>query len=80
MNENGKVVCTVGELKKTLEELNDDIQLDLYVCCYDRSNYVCIRKNEYGINSNEPLKIYMSIDNGKLRFENERIEDMILSD
>lgn len=74
------VATTVGELKKALEELNDDMQLDLYAYCYDKNNYVCIRKDEYGINGDEPLKIYISIDNGKLRFENEKAEDMELSD
>lgn len=76
IDENGKVVCTVGELKKALEGLNDDMQLDLYACCYDRNNYVCIRRENY----NEPLRIYMYIDDGKLKFENERTEDMELSD
>lgn len=78
INENGEVVYTVGELKKALEGLNDDIQLDLYACCYDRNNYVCIRRDNYY--NNEPLKIYMYIDNGKLKFENAEIKDMELSD
>ena len=80
MSENGKIVCTVGELKKALEGLNSDMQLDLYACCYDRNNYVCIRRDRYSVNYNEPLRIYMYIDNGKLKFENERTEDMELSD
>ena len=80
MEENGAVVCTVGELKKALENLDDNMQLDLYACCYDRNNYICIRKDRWSMSDNEPLELYVYIDNGKLRIENSNTKDMELAD
>lgn len=71
---------TVGELKKELEQFDDDMLLDLYACCYDRNNYICIKRDRWTIGDNEPLEICISIDNGRLRIENDRTNDMELSD
>lgn len=71
---------TVGELKKELEQFDDDMLLDLYVCCYDRNNYTCIKRDRWKIGDDEPLEICVSLDNGRLRIENDRTSDMELSD
>lgn len=73
------IVCTVGELKKALENFDDNMPLDLYACCYDRNNYICIKRDRYKLEQ-EPMKIAISIDNGFLRIENENTEEMELSD
>ena len=71
---------TVGEFKKELEQFDDDMLLDLYACCYDRNNYVCIKRNRWNIGDDEPMEICVSLDNGRLRIENDRTCDMELSD
>lgn len=72
-------IKTVGELKKALEQFDDDMLLDLYACCYDRYNYTCIQRNSWKIGDNEPLEICVSFENKRLRIENERTDDMELS-
>lgn len=75
------MVTTVGELKKELEKFDDNLLLDLYAYCYDRNNYICIRRDNYEIGDNEPLEIYLyKTDNGRLRIENENSRDMELAD
>ena len=71
---------TVGELKKELEQFDDDMLLDLYACCYDRNNYVCIKRNRWNIGDDEPMEICVYLDNGRLRIENDRTRNMELSD
>ncbi len=71
---------TVGELKKELEQFDDDILLDLYACCYDRNNYTSIKRDRWRIGDNEPLEICVFLDNGRLKIENNRTDDMELGD
>lgn len=71
---------TVGELKKELEKFDDNMLLDLYACCYDRNNYICIKRDNWRIGDNEPLEVCLYNDNGRLRIENENSSDMELSD
>ena len=71
---------TVGELKKELEQFDDDRLLDLDAWCDDRNNYVCIKRNRWNIGDDEPMEICVSLDNGRLRIENDRTRDMELSD
>lgn len=72
-------VKTVGELKRALEQFDDNMLLDLYACCYDRYNYTCIKRDSWKIGKDESLEICVSIDNGRLRIENERTDDMELT-
>jgi hypothetical protein len=74
------MITTVGELKKALENFDDNMLLDLYACCYDRNNYTCIKRDRWNISDNEPLEICVSEDNGRLRIENNSTSDMELSD
>lgn len=74
------MVKTIGELKKALEQFNDDMLLDLYACCYDRNNYTCIKRDRWKIGDNEPLEICVYEDSGRLRIENNSTSDMELSD
>ena len=73
-------IKTVGELKKALEQFDDNMLLDLYACCYDRNNYVCIQRNSWKIGDNEPLEICVSACYGRVRIENDRTDSMELSD
>lgn len=73
------MIKTVGELKKAIETLNDNMLLDLYVCCYDRDNYTCIQRDRWEVADTEPLGICVSIDKGRLRIENDDSRDMELS-
>ena len=73
------IICTVGELKKALENFDDNMPLDLYACCYDRHNYVCIKRDRYTL-GREPMEIIVSINDGFVRIENARTEEMELSD
>ena len=72
-------ICTVGELKKALENFDDNMPLDLYACCYDRYNYVCIKRDRYEL-GREPMKIVVSIDDGFVKIQNAIPEEMELSD
>ena len=74
------MITTVGELKKELEQFDDNMLLDLYACCYDRNNYICIQRDKYTMDDNEPLEICVCKVDGRLRIENSRTEDMELSD
>lgn len=74
------MVKTVGELKKALEQFDDNMLLDLYACCYDRNNYICIKRDRWEIGDNAPLEIDVFIDNGRLKIENSKTHDMELSD
>ena len=71
---------TVGELKKELENFDDNMLLDLYVCCYDRNNYICIKRNNWRISDDQPLEVVLYNDNGRMRIENNDSSDMELSD
>lgn len=71
---------TVGELKRELEQFDDNMLLDLYACCYDRNNYICIKRDRWRIGDDEPLEVYLFNDNGRLRIENNDSHDMELSD
>lgn len=71
---------TVGELKKELEQFDDNMLLDLYACCYDRNNYVCITRDSWKVIENEPLEICVTSHEGRLRIENNSTEDMELID
>lgn len=71
-------VKTVGELKKTLENFDDNTPLDLYACCYDRDNYTCIQRNKYQLEQ-KAMEIEISLYNGFLRIKNEKSDDMELS-
>lgn len=71
-------VKTVGELKKALENFDDNTPLDLYACCYDRDNYTCIQRDKYKLEQNA-MEIEISLYNGFLRIENEKSDDMELS-
>ena len=71
---------TVGELKKELEQFDDDMLLDLYACCYDRNNYICIKRDRWKIDDKTSLEIDVFINNGRLRIENSNTHDMELSD
>ena len=71
---------TVGELKKELEQFDDNTLLDLYVCCYDRHNYTCIQRNRWKISDDDPIEVCVSLDNGRVRIENDNASDMELSD
>lgn len=74
------MVKTVGELKKALEQFDDNMLLDLYAYCYDRNNYTSIKRDRWEISDNEPLEICVYEDNGRLRIENNSASDMELSD
>ena len=71
-------VKTVGELKKALENFDDNTPLDLYACCYDRDNYTCIQRDKYKLEQ-KSMEIEINLCDGFLRIENENSEDMELS-
>ena len=71
---------TVGELKKELEKFDDNMLLDLYACCYDRNNYICIKRDSWRIGDDEPLEICISVEYGRLKIENDSTDGMELSD
>lgn len=71
---------TVGELKRELEQFDDSMLLDLYACCYDRKNYICIKRDSWKISNDQPLEVCLYNDNGRLRIENNDSSDMELSD
>ena len=72
-------IKTVGELKKALNNFDDNMSLDLYACCYDRHNYVCIKRDRYTLGQ-KPMEIIVCIDGDFVRIENANIQDMELSD
>lgn len=72
------IAKTVGELKKALENFDDNMPLDLYACCYDRNNYTCLKRDEYRLEG-KPITICISLDNGFVKIENENSEEMELS-
>ena len=71
------IAKTVGELKKALENFDDNMPLDLYTCCYDRNNYICLKRDEYKLEEN-PMTIGISLNNGFVRIENENSDEMEL--
>lgn len=72
------IASTVGELKKALENFDNNTPLDLYACCYDRNNYTCIQRDRYKLEQ-KPMEIDISICNGFVRIENANSDDMELS-
>ena len=70
-------ISTVGELKKALENFNDDMPLDLYMDCYDRENYMCMKRDRYLLGE-KPMKINVYSDAGFLRITNECTKDVEL--
>lgn len=72
------IVRTVGELRKALENFDDNTPLDLYASCYDRNNYTCIKRDNYRLEGNEPMEISVSLDGSFLKIENDNTGDMEL--
>ena len=71
-------IYIVGELKEALKEFDDNMPLDLYACCYDRNNYICIKRDNDKLEDKEPLGLCVTLDNGFVKIENEYAREMEL--
>ena len=71
-------VKTVGELKRALESMNDDMPLEFVACYRDRgrNNYVVVDRLEvpYG----EGIALYVYDNAGYCRIENLNSTDLLL--
>lgn len=69
---------TVGELKESLKNFNDDMEIRIKLCFYDRNNFCVVQPDFYNDNIGHDKGIECCIyeENGCLIIENENSSDV----